>query len=130
MNDSTASSTGTSTFSFSPALERELDEPLMAYDAEFFEWICARKAHDNPRGDFIKDTRAMVGWLKEDSSDADEVEFWIDRINLRMDQGCESAQRQFYRLARQYQRETGRTLKTLREAVAECWDGEARHAAR
>lgn len=108
--------------------ERELDQPVLEYDAAFFEWICARKAHDNPRGDFIQDTRDMVRWLK-DSSDAKEVEFWIDRINLRLYQGCDSAHRQFYRLARQYQRETRRTLKTLRDAVVECRNGEARHAA-
>lgn len=26
----------------------------------FWEWVCARKAHDNPRGDFIRDTRDLM----------------------------------------------------------------------
>lgn len=26
----------------------------------FWKWVCARKAHDNPRGDFIRDTRDLM----------------------------------------------------------------------
>ena len=26
----------------------------------FWAWVCARRAHDNPRGDFIRDTRELV----------------------------------------------------------------------
>ena len=26
----------------------------------FWRWVCERKAHDNPRGDFIRDTRDLV----------------------------------------------------------------------
>lgn len=27
---------------------------------EFWRWIATRKAHDNPRGDFIRDTRDLM----------------------------------------------------------------------
>lgn len=26
----------------------------------FWKWVCRRKAHDNPRGHFIRDTRNLV----------------------------------------------------------------------
>ena len=28
--------------------------------AEFWKWVYNRKAHDNPRGDFIRDTRDLM----------------------------------------------------------------------
>ena len=27
---------------------------------EFWEWVIMRKAHQNPRGDFIRDTRSVI----------------------------------------------------------------------
>ena len=28
--------------------------------SEFWQWVCKRKAYDNPRGDLIRDTRDLV----------------------------------------------------------------------
>ena len=28
--------------------------------AQFWQWVASRKAHDNPRGDFIRDTRDLL----------------------------------------------------------------------
>lgn len=33
----------------------------MAEIESFWSWVCSRRAHDNPRGDLIRDTRCLVG---------------------------------------------------------------------
>lgn len=89
--------------------DRYLNRPVLEYDAGFFAWICARKAHDNPRGDFVRDTRDMMprkGIVDE------------SRINTRLYAACDEAREAFYRLADEYQRATGTKLPTLREALA------------
>ena len=82
------------------------DPFLLEYDQAFFAWICTRRACDNPRGDFIRDTRDMVDML--DKGIVDE-----SRVNYRLLTGCEEAHVEHHRLARQYERETGRSLPRL-----------------
>ena len=44
---------------------------------EFWEWVCGRRAQDNPRGDFVRDTRAV----REDRNGA---EGWHEACLLRL----------------------------------------------
>lgn len=39
----------------------QVTDPVLAEEdhAVFWQWVCDRKAHDNPRGDFIRDTRTI-----------------------------------------------------------------------
>lgn len=38
-----------------------MTDPVLAEEdhAVFWQWVCGRRAHDNPRGDFIRDTRTI-----------------------------------------------------------------------
>ena len=51
-------------------------------------WVCARRAHDNPRGDFIRDTRDLVR-IGIDPSTQEAAMCW-------------EAERQYGRLRREY----------------------------
>ena len=61
----------------------------------FVQWVCRRKAHDNPRGDFIRDTRDLVrmkipeseieGRMQSESSEANAV---YRRLRREYDQLC------------------------------------------
>ena len=60
----------------------------------FVEWVCTRRAGDNPRGDFIRDTRVVV-----DAGRASDEE-----IEGRMYSGCREAVDEYRRLRLQYDR--------------------------
>ncbi|MDE0004587.1 MAG: hypothetical protein OXQ29_18005 [Rhodospirillaceae bacterium] len=62
----------------------------------FWFWVAGRKAHDNPRGDFIYDTR-------------DLLERGIDP-DTRIMSGCGEAKVQYERLKSQWERETGKSF--------------------
>ena len=55
---------------------------------EFWNWVASRKAHDNPRGDFIRDAR----WLLAAGKDPDTV----------IKRACSEALAEYYRLRRQW----------------------------
>lgn len=59
----------------------------------FIEWVCTRKAHDNPRGDFIRDTREVKACGFDDSQMEDAV--------LR---GCKEAIDIYHQLRREFDR--------------------------
>ena len=100
------------------AWERELDRPLRRYDSRLFAWICSRRAGDNARGDFIRDTRMLVGMIdKARTEHGREQGIW--RVNSRLAGACEEALREFDRLARAFMRATGETLPTVRDALNE-----------
>ena len=63
----------------------------------FVEWVVTRKAGDNPRGDFIRDTRFVV-----ECGRASE-----DEIRMRMRTSCWEAAKEYQRLFRQFIREGG-----------------------
>ena len=48
---------------------------------QFWEWVCERRAQDNPRGDFVRDTRAV----REDRNGA---EGWHEACLLRIAVAC------------------------------------------
>lgn len=68
----------------------------------FWQWVCQRRAFDNPRGDFIRDTRDLV--------DAGiDPETRIHRLRSNPE-----AERQYRRLLKGYQRE-----KAVEQAASE-----------
>lgn len=69
--------------------EKELQA---AGQKEFWMFVYTRRAHDNPRGDFIRDTQSLVDMGKS----ADDI-----RGHL-LHYCCERAQREFARLTGQY----------------------------
>ena len=71
--------------------EKELQ---VAGQKGFWMFVYTRRAHDNPRGDFIRDTQSLVDLGKS----ADDI-----RGHL-LHYGCDRAQREFARLTRQYSR--------------------------
>ena len=62
--------------------------------AAFWQWVAKRNAHDNPRGDFIRDTRELV-------------EAGIDP-GTRIGSACNEAREEHGRLLKEFQRSTGR----------------------
>ena len=58
----------------------------------FWEWVCNRRAHDNPRGDFVRDTR----YLMECARDPNE-HLWGP--------GTWEAREEYRKLVQQYQRQ-------------------------
>ena len=56
----------------------------------FWKWVCARRAHDNPRGDFIRDTRDLVR-IGIDPGTREASMYW-------------EAEREYDRLRREYVR--------------------------
>ena len=61
----------------------------------FVDWVVTRRAGDNPRGDFIRDTRFVVGCGRASE----------DEIVWRMQTGCSEAAKEYRRLFRQFRRE-------------------------
>ena len=57
----------------------------------FWEWVATREADDDPRGDFIRDTRDLMARGLRDP-------------NVEIMNGCQEALDQFYRLAREWER--------------------------
>ena len=61
--------------------------------SEFWQWVYRRKAFDNPRGDFIRDTRDLI--------DADiDPETRIHRLHSNPE-----GERQYRKLLKNYERE-------------------------
>ena len=58
---------------------------------DFWEWVCTRRAHDNPQGDFIRDTRDLLNRGKD--PDAHIVS------------ACSEARVEHYKLKREWERE-------------------------
>ena len=58
--------------------------------SDLWTWIASRRAGDNPRGDFIRDTRELL------AANVDP--------GARIDSACDEAIRQYERLERQYRR--------------------------
>lgn len=54
----------------------------------FWRWVCARKAHNNPRGDFIRDTRDLIRRGIDPATQEAEM--------------CWEAEREYERLRRAY----------------------------
>lgn len=63
--------------------------------AAFWQWVCTRRPHDNPRGDFIRDTRRI-------RSAHDPNEEWWEACSLRMAVACPEALAEYRRLVRQF----------------------------
>ena len=55
---------------------------------DFWDWVVSRKAHDNPRGDFIRETRELL---------ADNIRSLWETWGT-----CREAQDEFNRLRKQY----------------------------
>ena len=66
----------------------------------FWTWVCTRRAHDNPRGDFIRDTRCLVGTGVGP--------------NTRLAGACPEAREEHDRLRRQYEGFAGNTKTSAR----------------
>ena len=62
------------------------------------EWLCTRRAGDNPRGDFIRDTRDIQATPTKEA-------IGRDRVNLRLLQACQEARIEEEKLLRQYRLE-------------------------
>ena len=78
---------------------RDGKEPyLVVYEPKFFAWIAKRHAHDNARGDFIRDTRDLLAMLRKGVIDE-------QRINDRLWQACDEARAVYGKLLLQYRRE-------------------------
>ena len=63
--------------------------------AAFWQWVCTRRPHENPRGDFIRDTRRI-------RSAHDPKEDWWEASSLRMAIACPEALGEYRRLVRQF----------------------------
>lgn len=57
---------------------------------EFFLWVATRRAHNNPRGDFIRDTRAGLEQGVDCAAD--------------INRGCDAARREYRRLLREWEK--------------------------
>ena len=74
---------------YSSNVTRKEYGPMYNLDnSKFWRWVCSRRAHDTPRGDFIRDTRFLV-------------EIDIDPES-RLGRACEDAKREYRRLRRQW----------------------------
>ena len=67
----------------------------------FQEWLGTRKAHDNPRGDFIEDSRTLLDLGKFPDVDTLEQLLWW----LQQRGACEEAVAEARGLWREYARE-------------------------
>lgn len=65
--------------------------------AVFWQWVCDRKAHDNPRGDFIRDTRII-------RSVHDPNEAWWEVCPNYLTGASLAAYEEYQRLVRQFNR--------------------------
>ena len=63
--------------------------------AAFWQWVCTRRPHENPRGDFIRDTRRI-------RSAHDPNEDWWEACSTRMAIACPEALAEYRRLVRQF----------------------------
>ena len=61
----------------------------------YWHWVASRRAHDNPRGDFIRDTRDLL--------------HAGGNPHVRIVSACTEARREHELMIRQYKRATGRT---------------------
>lgn len=62
-------------------------------NSEFWQWVCKRNAYDNPRGDFIRDTREAVQMGRDPAG--------------YLPGAVERAYEEYQKLRRQYEREYG-----------------------
>lgn len=69
---------------------------------EVLRWVAGRRAHDNPRGDFIHDTRDLLDML--DNGTIDE-----DRVLARLASACYPARQEWEKLKRAFLREHGQS---------------------
>ncbi len=63
----------------------------------FWQWVCSLRAYDNPSGDFIRDTREI-----RDAHDPNED--WWEVCPTYLGQGCSSAQAEYERRVKQFNR--------------------------
>lgn len=64
----------------------------------FYEWVITRKAHDNSRGDFIRDSRTSSIEKNLENTESS----W--RNYLRQQNACSEAVKEFNLLWKQYQK--------------------------
>lgn len=63
------------------AFARAVTGTEFAVTPRFWEWVCERRAQDNPRGDFVRDTRSV-------REDRDGAEGWHEACLLRLAVAC------------------------------------------
>ena len=56
----------------------------------FWEWVASRNAGDNPRGDFIRDTRTLLAAGSD--------------LNVRIVSACAEAREEYEKLKKRWQR--------------------------
>ena len=72
-------------------------------DVDFIKWVCSRKAHSNPRGHFIRDTRddpRFTGYNPEGY-------YPPERLSELFLNACPEAVRAGVKLLREYNRSVG-----------------------
>ena len=69
---------------------------MMDFDLDFLVWVTKRHAHDNPRGDFIRDTREAMDWYANGSIDTSQFESMLHN-------GCDEACKQYHLLREEYE---------------------------
>lgn len=74
------------------AEKRTADHALL--DPEFWQWVIARRAGRDPRGDFIRDTRSLLEACGLD----------IEMLRARLFAGCDEARHQCLLLQDRYMR--------------------------
>lgn len=74
-----------------------MTDPVLAEQdhAVFWQWVCARRAHDNPRGDFIRDTRTI-------RSVHDPNEAWWEVCPNCLEGASPAAYGEYQRLVREF----------------------------
>lgn len=70
---------------------------------DFLRWVAARRAHDNPRGSFIRDTRDLLE-VYDTASNPDHI---LSYIESRASEACIEAKAEGYRLERRWKKELG-----------------------
>lgn len=76
---------------------------------EFVEWVCSLRAHNNPRGDFIKDTRG----LRKDALAAGEDPAKL--VSRALSMACAEADAEYSRLQKEWLRMNPDARRVARE---------------